>query len=163
MKFFAATFFFVSLAIGLAGCGKTAGSSSPVNAAPAAPDPNAEIRAAVLAHLAHKGTLNLQSFDTTVKQVTIRDDHAQAQVDFSVKNGPGSMSLTYQLQKQNGAWSVIDANPAGSNFSHPGLNGTPPAGGQGSSNDSLADTIRSFTGGAAPPSSAAPGSVPPSR
>jgi len=44
-----------------------------------------------------------------VKQVTIDRDHAQAQVEFHVKNGPGTMQLTYALAKRDGAWSV--SNP----------------------------------------------------
>src|SRR5689334_5364876 len=53
------------------------------------------IRTAIQAHLAHKGTLNLQAFDTDVKQVTIQGDHAQAEVEFRLKGGPGAMQLTY--------------------------------------------------------------------
>jgi hypothetical protein len=47
---------------------------------PKAQAPEDSIRTAIQAHLAHKGTLNLQAFDTDVKQVTIDGDHAQAQV-----------------------------------------------------------------------------------
>ena len=116
-----------------------------------AQSPEDSVRTAIQAHLAHKGNLNLQAFDTDVKQVTIQGDHAQAEVEFRVKSGPGAMQLTYALERRDGAWSVIDSDPVGSNFSHPGLNQN-----QGESSSvpgashSLADTLRSFGAGAAP-------------
>lgn len=120
---------------------------------------NAEdsIRTAIQAHLAHKGNLNLAAFDTDIKQVTIQGDRAQAEVEFRVKSGPGAMQLTYALQKRDGAWSVMESDPVGSNFSHPALD-------QGQSapntvpgaNHSLADTLRSFKSGDSP-------AVPPTR
>jgi hypothetical protein len=93
--------------------------SSTETQAPADP-----IRAAIQAHLAHRGNLNLQSFDTEVKQVSIQGDHAQADVEFHVKGGPGVMQLTYQLEKRDNAWSVVESVPATSNFSHPPLDGS---------------------------------------
>jgi hypothetical protein len=151
--------FFVAFAIGLSGCKQ--------NAAPAAVDgssasqaetPETQIRTAIFAHLASKGTLNLQAFDTDVKQVTIQGDHAQAQVDFRVKNGPGTMQLTYQLEKRDGVWAVVDSNPDGGDFSHPPLEGgsqAPQTGVPDASDNghSLADVLRSFKSsgaGAAP-------------
>src|SRR5712671_2624973 len=68
----------LSLVILLAGC------------KPSAANTDNEIRIAIEAHLAHKGTLNLKAFDTVMKQVTLKGDHAQAQVEFHVKNGGGS-------------------------------------------------------------------------
>src|SRR6266550_4253635 len=88
----------LSLVILLAGC------------KPSAANTDNEIRIAIEAHLAHKGTLNLKAFDTVMKQVTLKGDHAQAQVEFHVKNGPGMMQLTYDLQKTGGAWTVIESN-----------------------------------------------------
>ena len=115
-----------------------------------APSPEDSIRAAIQAHLAHKGNLNLQAFDTDVKQVTIQGDHAQAQVEFRLKSGPGVMQLTYALERRDGAWSVIDTDPVGSNFSHPGLNQQGEPSGMPGATHSLADTLRSFGAGAAP-------------
>jgi hypothetical protein len=86
--------------------------------------PNDSIRSAIQEHLAHNSNLNLKSFDTQVKQVTINGTSAQAQVEFHVKNGPGAMQLTYALIKAHGAWSVVESKPEGSNFSHPALDGT---------------------------------------
>jgi hypothetical protein len=79
------------------------------------------IRTAIQAHLAHKGTLNLSAFQTEVKQVAIQGDRAQAEVEYRVKDGPGSMQLTYALEKRDNAWSVVESVPVGSNFSHPSL------------------------------------------
>jgi hypothetical protein len=83
--------------------------------------PNDAIRTAIQAHLSHNGNLSLKSFDTEVKQVTFDGDHAQAQVEFHVKNGTGTMQLTYALEKRDGVWSVSKSTPGGSNFSHPAL------------------------------------------
>jgi hypothetical protein len=146
MKLLTAIFFCALLGWGLCGCSRGAGSGAPASQAP---NPDAEIRAAILARLATQATLNLQSFDTDVKQVTIQGDRAQAQVDFRVKNGPGAMSMTYQLQRHDGAWTVLDANPEGSDFSHPGVRNPQSAPAEvGGSTHSLADTIRAFTTGA---------------
>jgi len=162
------------LFIGMAGCQNSAqpsASSAPgaagVPIAAAAPSPTpvvdqspeGQIRTAIQAHLAHNSNLNLKSFDTDVKQVSIQGDHAQAQVEFRVKGGPGAMQLTYQLQKQGEGWAVVDSNPVGSNFSHPGLDqGQPPnaPAAPGTAPDSLAETLRSFKQGAAGPAPSLP-------
>ena len=121
---------------------------SPQTAQPETQTPETSIRTAIQAHLAHKGTLNLQSFDTDVKQVTIQGDHATAEVEFRVKNGPGAMQLTYALEKRDGAWSVIESDPVGSNFSHPGLDqGHGAPGVVPGASHSLADTLRAFKPG----------------
>ena len=143
----------VLLALGaslLLGC-----KNNPITAQAGVPSAEDSIRTAIQAHLAHKGTLNLQAFDTDVKQVTITGDHASADVEFHVKGGPGAMQLTYALEKHDGAWSVIESDPVGSNFSHPGLdqgqstpNSAPNA--VPGANHSLADTLRSFKAGVPP-------------
>jgi hypothetical protein len=138
MKYIVLLVLFASLIVG---CKNNSG------AAPSqVQSPEDSIRVAIQAHLAHKGTLNLQAFDTDVKQVSIEGDHAQAQVEFRVKGGPGAMQLTYALQKHDGNWAVIESDPVDSNFSHPALdqgqnaqvNSTPGA------SHSLADTLKSF-------------------
>ena len=117
------------------------------------------IRVAIQAHVAHTGTLNLQAFDTDVKQVTIQRDRAQAEVEFRVKDGPGAMELTYALEKHGGVWSVVESDPVGGNFSHPALD-------QGQSaainrptgtNRSLAETLRGFGIDASPTPTLPPG------
>jgi hypothetical protein len=99
------------------------GKSQPGTPAVASADtsPNAAIQTAIQAHLAHNGNLRLDSFDMEVKQVTFDGDHARAQVEFHAKSGGGTMQLTYALVKRDGAWSVVESTPRGSNFSHPGL------------------------------------------
>jgi hypothetical protein len=146
MKLLTAVLIVPFLSCGLTGCKKgavpSAGSSR-------AEGPEGEIRTAILAHLAHRGTLNLQTFDTEVKQVTFQGDRAQALVDFQVKNGPGTMQLTYQLEKRDGSWAVTESNPVGSNFSHPSLdsNSTPPTAAPGGIPDSVKETLKDFKAG----------------
>src|SRR5580704_4797474 len=121
--------------------------------------PENSVRAAIQDHLAHNGNLNLQAFDTDVKQVTIQGDHAQAEVEFRIKGGPGAMQLTYSLEKRDGAWSVSESDPVGSNFTHPALGQgqNPPMNGTTGASHSLADTLRSFGVGAAPAQPLPPG------
>jgi hypothetical protein len=121
MKFPIVFILAVSAAV-LAGCQHRSNSVSgaPVVASADA-SPNDAIRTAIQAHLAHNGNLSLKSFDTEVKQVKLEGDHAVAQVEFHVKNGPGSMQLTYVLTKRDGTWFVVGSTPGGSNFSHPAL------------------------------------------
>jgi hypothetical protein len=113
--------------------------------------PNDAIRTAIQAHLAHNGNLSLNSFDTEVKQVNLDGDHAQAQVEFHVKNGPGTMQLTYALAKHDGAWSVVESTPAGSNFSHPALDKSqvPATGGPMGDGPDVFRALDNFHGGAA--------------
>ncbi len=153
----------VSVAI-LAGCQQHANSLS---AAPAVTSshasPNENVRTAIQAHIAHNGNLNLSSFDTDVKQVTIDRDHAQAQVEFRVKSGPGVMQLTYQLEKRNGAWAIVEFQPVSSNFSHPALDKaqTPAAGGTMGGDSAIFRALDNFHGGAAtPPQNLPPGHPP---
>ena len=151
MKRTCSILFALLLAMPLDGCKKSAAST------------NDEIRVAIEAHLAHKGTLNLQAFDTVVKQVTIQGDRAQAQVEFHVKNGPGMMQLTYALQKNGGNWAVVESNPVNADFSHPSLNSTqPPAMGAPTGSDSVvSDAVRNFKMGGAPAPSTLPPGHPP--
>jgi hypothetical protein len=125
--------------------------------------PNDAIRTAIQAHLAHNGNLNLKSFDTDVKQVTIDSDHAQAQVEFHVKNGSGAMQLTYKLEKRDGGWAVVESKPVGSNFSHPALDKAqaPAAGGTMGSDSAIFRALDNFHGAAATPPQKLPPGHPP--
>jgi hypothetical protein len=153
----------VSVAV-LAGCQQHANSVSGAPAVtPADASPNDAIRTAIQAHLAHNGNLNLKSFDTEVKQVTIERDSAQAQVEFHVKNGPGTMQLTYALAKRDGAWSVVESTPRGSNFSHPALDKgqVPAAGGTMGGDSAIFRALDNFHGGGVtPPQNLPPGHPP---
>ena len=141
----------LSLVILLAGC------------KPSAANTDNEVRIAIEAHLAHKGTLNLKAFDTVVKQVTLQGDHAQAQVEFHVKNGPGMMQLTYDLQKTGGAWTVIESNPVNADFSHPSLDSSqsPTGGAPAGSNPIVSDALRNFKMGGGPATPNLPPGRPP--
>jgi hypothetical protein len=114
--------FLVVLAAVLAGCQHRTDSmpGAPIVASADASS-NDAILTAIQAHLSHNTNLSLKSFDTEAKQVKVDGDHAQALVEFHVKNGPGTMQLTYALTKQDGAWVVTGSMPVGSNFSHPAL------------------------------------------
>src|SRR6266853_3186991 len=130
---------------------------------PSAANTNDEIRVAIEGHFAHKGTLNLKAFDTVVKQVTLQGDHAQAQVEFHVKNGPGMMQLTYALQKTGGTWTVIESNPVNADFSHPSLDSSqsPAMGTPAGSDPVVSDAVRNFKMGGAPASPTLPPGHPP--
>lgn len=84
-----------------------------------APSDNDAIRAAIEKHLTDRGGLNMAALDMNVKQVTVKGDEAQAQVEFRVKQGGGSMQVAYTLQRLNGAWVVGHGQPAGGEISHP--------------------------------------------
>ena len=123
----------------------SAASPSPALASSGAADP--QIRAAIQQHLQHASNLNLQAFDTDIKQVTVQGDHAQAQVDFHIKGGQGVMQMTYQLENRAGAWAVVASNPAGGDTSHPPADQSQAPGAAavpGEGSPSLADTLRSF-------------------
>jgi hypothetical protein len=125
--------------------------------------PNDAIFTAIQAHLAQNGNLNLKSFDTEVKQVKLDGNYAQAQVEFRVKNGPGTMQRTYALAKRDGAWYVVESAPGGSNFSHPALDKTqaPAAGGTMGGDSAIFHALDNFHGGAAtPPQNLPPGHPP---
>jgi hypothetical protein len=140
---------FIISAATVCGCQKVGNSASGATSnISAEASPNDAIRNAIQAHLAHNGNLNLKSFDTEMKQVTIDRDHANAQVEFHVKNGSGVMQLTYALAKRDGAWSVVESVPVGSNFSHPtaGQPQTPAAGGSMGSDSAIFHALDNFQG-----------------
>jgi hypothetical protein len=141
--------------------GDSASGNSGVASADATP--NNAIRRAIEAHLAHNTNLNLKSFDTEIKQVTFDGDNAQAQVEFRVKNGSGTMQLTYALTKRDGAWSVVESTPRGSNFSHPGLDKTqaPAAGAPMGGDSAIFRAMDNLHGGAATSPQALPPGHPP--
>lgn len=145
------------------GCGQQGNSaaSAPFSSANASPED--AIRGAIRARVAHNSNLNPNAFDIKVKDVTLDGDRAQAQVEFQVKNGSGVMQLTYVLAKQNGAWSVVDSTPVGSNFSHPQLNqaqAAPPNSGV-SGDSSIFRTMDNFNHHASTPTQKLPPGHPP--
>ena len=155
---------FLVSALILFGCNHQGASVSGALAAPSAnADPNDAIRTVIQARIAHNGNLNLQSFDTEVKQITIDGAHARAQVEFHAKNGPGAMQLTYALEKRDGAWIVVESNSGGGNFAHPPLDGSqiPSQKGTGGANSSVFQTLDKLHGRAAANSQNLPPGHPP--
>lgn len=150
-------------AVILAGCQHrdTSPSGAPVLASADA-SPNETIRAAIQAHLAHNANLSLKSFDTELKQVKLEGDHAQVQVEFHVKEGAGTMRLTYALIKRDGTWTVTGSTPGGSNFSHPALDIAQVPGDRTMGGDSANfRVLDNFHGTAAMPSQELPSGHPP--
>jgi hypothetical protein len=146
-------------AVILAGCQhRTSPSDAPVLRS----SPNEAIRAAIQAHLAHNANLSLRSFDTELKQVKLEGDHAQVQVEFHVKEGAGTMQLTYALTKRDGMWLVTGSTPGGSNFSHPALDIAQVPGARTMGGDSdIFRVLDNFHGTAAMPSQELPSGHPP--
>ena len=151
MKFATASFLILSMTV-LVSCHQR-GSSSVGDSAvvSAGAQSNDAIRTAIQAHLAHNGNLNLKSFDTEIKQVTFAGDQANVEVEFHVKNGSGTMQLTYALARRDGVWSVVESTPGGSNFSHPTLDKTlpPQAGGPVAGEPAIFRALDNFHGRAA--------------
>jgi hypothetical protein len=61
------------------------------------------------------------------------------------------MQLTYTLAKRDGAWSVVESAPGGSNFSHPALDKTrtPAVSGTMGGDSAIFRALDNFHGGAA--------------
>ncbi len=91
-------------------------------------DDNA-IRAALQKHLSERADLNMAAMDMDIKQVKVEGNHADAQVEFRVKQGGPGMQMAYTLERQGDAWVVRGAKPAGGGMDHPSTGtGAPPSG-----------------------------------
>jgi hypothetical protein len=89
------------------------------------------IRASILRHLRENSSINLANMDTTVQQVSINGDRAQAQVLFRTKQEGQSMVMTYALERSGGEWKVLRGQPSGGQVAHPPMDGQhPPPGSQ---------------------------------
>jgi hypothetical protein len=93
------------------------------------------IRASIEKHLSAVSGLNLSAMDREVKQVSITGDHADAVVDFRLKDGSTGMQVAYTLDRKDGAWNVVDSKPMGMP-DVPGMGGAP-MGAPGSGNNSM--------------------------
>lgn len=82
------------------------------------------IRAAILQHLQTRSGLNLSAMDTQFQQITVKGDHAQAQVLFRAKQEGASMQMNYSLERRGGEWTVLGSQPAGGQMAHPPVNGS---------------------------------------
>ena len=83
---------------------------------------NDAIRAGIQQHLASVGTLNMNAMAMDMRTVSITGNQAHAEVEFRPKNGgtPGAgMQVAYNLEKRDGAWVVVKAQPLGGMIQHP--------------------------------------------
>jgi len=87
-----------------------------------------DVRAAIEKHLNGRSDLNLGAMDREVKQVSINGDHANAQVEFRVKQGDAKMDIQYALERQNNEWKVTNSQPMGMDDPHQGSGQMPPGG-----------------------------------
>ena len=115
---------------------------------------NEQMRTAIVKRLTERGTLNMASFDTELKQVNVQGDKAQADVVFRSKGGPegAQMQMSYSLEKRNGVWTVLDSKSAAGGMGHP-----PMGGAQGQPGSPVGDAIKNFHG----QTEGAPGALPP--
>jgi hypothetical protein len=120
-------FIFLTVVACMAGCSKTATDAD-------------GIRSAVTRHLASLNTLNLQAMDMDITNTSIQGNQASASVTFRPKTGApagASMQVSYQLEKQNGTWSVVQTGGVGGAINHPAPGANPhitPGGGDVHSN-----------------------------
>ena len=92
-------------------------------------DEQSNVRAAIEKHLTERQDLNLGAMDREVKQVTVNGDHANAQVEFRLKEGDAKMDIQYDLERQNNEWKVTNSQPMGMGDNvHPGPGNMPPGG-----------------------------------
>lgn len=87
--------------LGLLGCQQEASEASP----------EAEIEAAIKAHLATKSQLDLAKMEIEVQQVDVQGDVARALVVFRTKDGEAEMPVRYSLARVDGSWVVEDKGP----------------------------------------------------
>ncbi len=101
------------------------------------------IRAAITQHLQALNTLNLQSMDMDVTNISVTGNQAKADASFRPKTGApagASMQISYRLEKSGDAWRVLRTEAMGGVIDHPapGTNPHNPAG-QNPSHGSLPD------------------------
>lgn len=83
------------------------------------PDPRAAIQAALQDHVSHQSNLNLAAMDMNVENISVNGEHAQAHVQFRLRQNNVSMEMLYDLEQHGGTWIVTHSQPAGGQFSHP--------------------------------------------
>lgn len=82
------------------------------------------IRKAIEAHLAENKGINMAAMDMALTNVQVQGDKAQANAEFRVKQGGGTMQMTYRLERHAGGWLVLQNTPAGGQFQHPPMDAT---------------------------------------
>jgi hypothetical protein len=91
-------------------------------------DDDEAVRAAVRQHLTSLGTLNLQAMDMDFTKIAVQNNQASAEVSFRPKTGApagATMQVSYQLEKQDGAWKVVKKSVPGGMIEHPDPNANP--------------------------------------
>jgi hypothetical protein len=94
------------------------------------------IRASIDKHLSGVAGLNMSVMDREVKQITVNGDHANAQVEFRLKQGSATMQVDYTLERQGAEWNVVGNQPSGGQNPHSGT-GMPPPGSPGAGSGSM--------------------------
>lgn len=92
---------FLLACLALLGCQQEASEASP----------EAEIEAAIQAHVAKKTQLDLANMEIEVQQVDVQGDRARALVLFRTKGGEAEMPVQYSLAREDGNWVVQDKGP----------------------------------------------------
>jgi len=89
---------------------------------------NDGIRAGIMQHLTAVGTLNISAMQMDIRNVSINGNQARADVEFRPQTGsaPGTgMQVAYNLEKRDGAWTVLKTQAAGGMMQHPDPNQNP--------------------------------------
>jgi hypothetical protein len=73
--------------------------------------PEAEIEAAINAHVANKSQLDLANMEIEVQEVDVQGDMARALILFRTKGGEAEMPVRYSLAREDGSWVVQDKGP----------------------------------------------------
>ena len=80
------------------------------------------IRSGILMHLRSVGTLNIGAMNMDIRSVSINGTRAHAEVEFRPKTGapPGAgMMVSYDLEKRQDGWVVLQTQAAGGMIDHP--------------------------------------------
>lgn len=84
---------------------------------------NDAIRAAIMQHLTGIGTLNVSAMEMDIRSVSINGNQAHAEVEFRPKTGGGApgtgMQVSYNLEKRDSTWVVLNSQPHGGMMQHP--------------------------------------------
>lgn len=84
------------------------------------------VRESIQRHLNGLGSLNMAAMEMNFQQIQINGDHAQADVEFRLRQGAPSaaMRMTYSLERHAGDWIVVRSEPAGGDIAHPPMDET---------------------------------------
>ena len=115
-------------------------SSAIVDVSPADRD---AIVAAIQKHLSQASGVNMGAMEMSVQAISINGDKAQADAQFRVKQGPGSMQITYTLGRQGSEWIVLSNQPGGGQLRHPPMD-KGPSGTEGSPSSPSSSDMTDF-------------------